>query len=407
MKRVSPDASRRARFVTLLICCGLPFVACLALAESMDGITIGTRRVVESRVLKEDRTVHIHLPESYPQSHGYRRYPVLYVRDGGKFFHSFTGAVQHLSSDATPHVPEMIVVAIVETDRVRDSSSTRSLQGFTGKTDEGFKSSGGGENFLRFLEHELVPYIDKEFSTSSYRIYCGYSFTGLSVIEELLRKDTIFDAFLLMDPSWWWDDYVMEKRAGAVLPSRTFNRVQLFMAATGEPYPETYFIKARDIGSLADMLQQTNPAGLEWKFERYTDESHHSMALRALYDGLTYFFRGYQPSLRELYNEPEKLESRYAAISARLGERFALREDLLRFFGEQFLRNFKEPDRAIRYFEMATDAYPKSWAAWDGLGEAYMARGDKQLAGRAYERSLLLNPQNESAKEILESLRAE
>lgn len=407
MKRVSLDASQRIRFVTLLLCCALSFAASLALAESTDGITIGTSRVVQSRVLKEDRTVHIYLPESYPQSHGYRRYPVLYVRDGGKFFHSFTGAVQQLTSDATPHVPEMIVVAIVETDRVRDSSSTHSLQGFTGKPDESFASSGGGENFRRFLEQELVPYIDRQFSTSSYRIYCGYSFTGLSVIEEFLDENTIFDAFLMIDPSWWWDDYVMERRAGAALAGRKFNRVQLFMAASGESSPEKYFMKARYISSLAEMLQRTNPVGLEWKFERYADESHHSMPLRALYDGLTYFFRGYQPPLRELYTEPEKLRSRYETISARLGERFSLGEGLLRFFGEQFLRDFKEPDQAVRYFEMAADAYPGSWAAWDSLGEAYIAKGDKHRAGGMYERSLQLNPQNENAKKMLRSLRSE
>ena len=395
------------RVVTLLLYCALSCAATVALAESTDGIRIGTRRVVESKVLKEGRTVHIYLPESYAQSRGYTRYPVLYVRDGGKFFHSFTGAIQQLTSDATPHAPEMIVVAIVETDRVRDSSSTHSLQGFTGKTDQGFATSGGGKDFLRFLEQELVPYIDKEFSTSSYRIYCGYSFTGLSVIEAFLDQDPVFDAFLMMDPSWWWDDYAMERRAGVALTGRKFNRVQLFMAATAEVYPDKYFIKARDIGSLADMLRRTNPAGLDWKFERYADESHHSMPLRALYDGLTYFFRGYQPSLHELYVEPEKLRSRYETVSARLGERFALREDLLSFFGEQFLRNFKEPDQAIRYFQLAADAYPESWSAWHGLGEAYLAKGDKPVAGSMYEKSLLLNPHNDNAKQMLRSLRAE
>jgi predicted alpha/beta superfamily hydrolase len=406
MKSILVDAYRCIRCVALLLCCAL-FCASPAVAESTDDISIGTRRVIESRVLKENRTIYIYLPESYAQSHDYRSYPVLYVRDGGKFFHSFTGAVQHLTADATPHAPEMIVVAIVENDRVRDSSSTHSLQGFTGKVDEGFKTSGGGDNFRRFLEQELVPYIDKEFSTSSYRIYCGYSFTGLSVIDELLDEDSLFDALLMIDPSWWWDDYVMEKRAAAELTGRKFKRVQLFIAASGEAYPEQYFIKARDIGSLADMLRRTNPAGLEWKFERYADESHHSMALRALYDGLTYFFRGYQPSLRELYNEPDKLASRYEALSTRLGERVALTEGLLTFFGEQFLSNFKEPDRAIRYFEMAADAYPGSSAAWSGLAEAYRAKGDKSQAARMYEKSLSLNPQNENARRMLESLRAE
>ena len=131
------------------------------------------------------------------------------------------------------------------------------------------------------------------------------------------------------------------------------------------------------------------------------------MALRALYDGLTYFFRGYQPSLHELYNEPARLRSRYETLSARLGERLSLREDLLTFFGEQFLRSFKEPDKAIRYFEMAADAYPQSSTAWDGLGEAYLAKGDQQQAGRMYERALQLNPQNENARKKLGSLRAE
>jgi hypothetical protein len=161
---------------------------------------------------------------------------------------------------------------------------------------------------------------------------------------------------------------VLEKRANAELAGRKFSRTQLFIAASGEPYPEKYFIKARDIESLAEILRKTNPAGLEWKFERYADESHHSMALRSLHDGLSYFFRGYQPTLRELYVEPEKLKARYQALSARLGERVALREDLLLFFGEQFLTGFNERDQALRYYEMAAEAYPKSEAAKQALG---------------------------------------
>ena len=36
-----------------------------------------------------------------------------------------------------------------------------------------------------------------------------------------------------------------------------------------------------------------------------------------------------------------------------------------------------------------------------------MARGDKQQAGRVFEESLQLNPQNENAKKMPKSLRAE
>ena len=329
-KRLSYDAPMKRILFATLLCCALPLISVPAFAQSADAITIGTRRVVKSAVLKEDRTVYIQLPESYAKSSGYHRYPVLYVRDGGKFFQSFAGAVQHLSSDATPHVPDMIVVAIPETDRVRDSSSTRSLQGFTGKRDEGFASSGGGDNFLRFLDagagavhrqgvqHLLISHLLRLFVHRAERI------------DAFLDKEPLFDAFLMIDPSWWWDDYVMEKRAAAELASRKFERAQLFIAASGEPYPEKYFIKARDVEALAEILRKTNPAGLEWKFERYEDESHYSMALRSLHDGLSYFFRGYQPTLRELYVEPGETQGslpgtlREAGRALRVARRLAV-----------------------------------------------------------------------------------
>lgn len=341
----------------------LPFaLLCMLVAGTVmaDDITIGISRDVRSQVLNETRKISIYLPESYRDSASYRRYPVLYLRDGGKFFHAFSGAVQFLAADASPHIPEMIVVAIHETDRVRDSSWTRSLIGFTGKEDQGFRTSGGGERFLRFVEQELVPYIDKEFSTVPFRIYCGYSFTGLNVVDALLEPTSSFDAFLIIDPSWWWDDYALERKVTKTLPRRVFNRTQVFLAATSEAYPEQYFTKARDVAEFDAMLERAHPAGLDWKFTRYSDESHHSMALRAFYDGLAYFFRGYKPPLNELYVHPEQLERRYEALSTRLGERFVLTEGLLLFFGDQFQDNFKDPARALRYYEMAVAAYPES-----------------------------------------------
>src|SRR5207248_1188948 len=131
-----------------------------------------------------------------------------------------------------------------------------------------------------------------------------------------------------------------------------------------------YFMQTRDIGELDEILQKVNPPGLTWKFERYTDESHHSMPLRALYDGVTYLFRGYKPSLDELYLDPAKLKARYDTLATRLGERFSLSEGLLNFFGNQFLEGYREPDKALAYFELMADEYPGAWAAWNGMGDA-------------------------------------
>jgi predicted alpha/beta superfamily hydrolase len=374
-------------------------------ARADDAISIGIASTIRSGILNEERAIQVYLPSGYERSKGYRRYPVLYLRDGAKFFHSFTGVVQQLTSDATPHAPEMIVVAITETDRVRDSSATRSLIGPSGRQESDFATSGGGQQFLRFIAEELVPYVDATYSTSAYRIYCGYSFTGLSVVTALFDAKRTFDAYIAIDPSWWWDDYVNERNALTAIKTAKFRNIELFMAASGEPYPRNYFIEFRSIESLAGMLEKQRPVGVRWQFKRYDDESHHSMPARALYDGLSYIFRGHKPPLDELYNSPDKLRERYRQLSERLGVPIAPKDDLLNFFGYQFLYRFKEPDKALRYLEMNAQYYPASANVWDSLGEAYAVKGDKTTSAKMYEKALALDPANENAKKKLLELR--
>jgi tetratricopeptide (TPR) repeat protein len=62
-------------------------------------------------------------------------------------------------------------------------------------------------------------------------------------------------------------------------------------------------------------------------------------------------------------------------------------------------------DKAINIFTMNVFAYPKSANAFDSLGEAYLAKGNKLLAIKYYERSLELNPNNGNAIDILKELK--
>lgn len=71
--------------------------------------------------------------------------------------------------------------------------------------------------------------------------------------------------------------------------------------------------------------------------------------------------------------------------------------------GYRFL-NKDMTDEAIEIFRMAVASFPKSFNAWDSLGEAYMKKGDKTNAKRCYKKSLELNPRNENASKILEQL---
>ena len=63
-------------------------------------------------------------------------------------------------------------------------------------------------------------------------------------------------------------------------------------------------------------------------------------------------------------------------------------------------------DQAIEVFELNADAHPQSANAYDSLGEAYVARGDREAAIRSYEKALRLDPNMRTAVEALETLRA-
>jgi len=65
----------------------------------------------------------------------------------------------------------------------------------------------------------------------------------------------------------------------------------------------------------------------------------------------------------------------------------------------------KRPKEAISVFERNTAAHPESWNAWDSLGEAYAAGGQRDRAIAAYEKSVKLNPENRNGAEALKRLR--
>jgi len=59
---------------------------------------------------------------------------------------------------------------------------------------------------------------------------------------------------------------------------------------------------------------------------------------------------------------------------------------------------------AIELFKWLIEENPKSWNAYDSLGEAYLKSGMKQLAIENYQKSRVLNPSNGNAYKVLVSL---
>jgi len=80
-----------------------------------------------------------------------------------------------------------------------------------------------------------------------------------------------------------------------------------------------------------------------------------------------------------------------------------LLEDLINAKGYDLLKE-KKLKEAIEVFKLNVFAFPQSANAFDSLGEAYLESGDKESAIENYKKSLLLNPENENAREVLKRL---
>ena len=174
----------------------------LKLSNSLP-ITIGETREFKSDILKENRILNIYLPPSY-STESTKKYPVIYLLDGSldeDFIH-IVGLVQFGSFSWINMLPETIIVGIANTDRKRDFTFPSKVQ----KDKNDFPTTGKSADFIQFIEKELQPYIDSNFRTSSSRTLIGQSLGGLLATEILFKKPTLFDNYIIISPSLWWDN---------------------------------------------------------------------------------------------------------------------------------------------------------------------------------------------------------
>lgn len=377
-------------------------------AQPSTEITIGERLSVHSEILDEDRPYWVHLPRSYEDDRfGLRSYPVLYLLDGDAHFHSASGVVQFMSAgiNGNIQIPEMIVVAIPNTDRTRDLTPTHSTSSLDGSENPFLEVSGGGDNFLRFVRDELIGHIESTYRTLPYRILVGHSFGGLFAMHALTAAPDLFQAHIAIDPSLWWDDRVLVSRAEALQAHENLNAsVYLTLADnTGLSLPEGQ--EMLDAGhGFAAALEKVQSPGLRSKLRYFEAENHGSVPLLSLYHGLLFVFDGFKPPDELLFNNPSAIGAHFERVSARLGVELLPPPNLMNQLGLSMLFERQEVELAMALFRFNAEKYPDSYIVHSSLAQGYEQTGETARAIESLERSLQLNPDNQDARDRLDAL---
>jgi uncharacterized protein len=392
----------------LVLCLLLPVA--LRAQELRNGlITIGRTDSIVSQTLKEKRRLWIYTPPSYNDSTIQpQRYPVLYLLDGNAHFHSVTGMLQILGTgvNGTYVLPEMIVVAIPNTDRTRDMTPSNTSKDPSGKENPGFRTSGGMGNFLRFLETELIPRIDSTYRTAPYRILVGHSLGGITAINALYTIPQAFNAYIAIDPSLWWDNQLLLKQARDRVskPGLVGRTLYVAHANTLNPTDTTVNRHFNSITQFNRILEWENQSGLRYRYKYYNEDDHGSVPFVAEYDALRFIFAAYAPRLVELMARPANVVEHFARASAALGYTVKPPESMLILLGQYALGSASDTTKALEYYQIYQELYPESPRPYVAQGLALTKR-DPARALTYYEKALALKPGDARIKEAIRKLR--
>jgi len=395
------------------------FVCSLAFAQQDNKITIGVIDSVQSKILNENRKVWVYVP--YSKNDGVQqRYPVIYLLDGNSFFSTVVALVQQFSeTDWNWVLPKMIVVGIPSTNRRRDLTPYHVEADPPFFDKEGGKPTGGGRNFVYFMQNELMPHIDSLYPTQPYKILIGHSFGGLTAVNILTNYTKLFNAYIAIDPSMWWDNLHFLEATKKLLTQGDFSGRSLYIGIantlredmdTSKIRKDTAYAWSRHIRAnldLNDFLKSQTPKGLRYNSRYYENDDHMSVPFITEYDGLRFIFKNYQvrfsgkESDDSTFNYAGTIKHHYAEISKMLGYDMMPPEDMINDYGHSFIGE-KQFTKAWQLLQMNIENYPEGYKVYDACGDYFIAVGDKVKAAAYLKKALSLKENPESRKKLNE-----
>ena len=217
---------------------------------------------ISSSVLGEQRVINVYVPPAFGEAAG-AALPVIYMPDGGiqeDFLH-VAGLVQVSVGNGTmrPH----LLVGIENTERRRDMTPPTRVE-----ADQKIAPRvGGAEKFRAFILDELMPEIRKRYRTTGSSAIVGESLAGLFIVDTFMKEPAMFEQYIALDPSLWWNDRQILKDAPTALSSGKLGGKTIYIATSSQAGI------AADAESLATILDKKALAGLKLVLKRFDAET--------------------------------------------------------------------------------------------------------------------------------------
>lgn len=346
---------------------------------------------IKSEKLGEERRITIGLPASY-EANKDKKYPVLYLLDGDYLFEPFSGAVSY--GNYWDDIPEMIIIGIHQNkDGERFDDTT--IDQNTGLPFE------KGAKFFEFIGAELIPYIEKKYRTSPFRIIAGHDLTAGFANFYLYKETSIFNAYICLSPE---------------LASKMEVRIPEKFAKVKEPI--FFYLSAADgdikkikepIDKLNSNIKIANNPLVNYKYEVFKGTTHYTEVLHSIPSALYQIFEVYRPINSAEYNDKiavlqsgyaEYLENKYNAMSQVLGVQIPVRMSDFKVIENIILRNNAYSELG-KMAEIGNVNYPKAMLGEYELGLMYEKQGDPKHASKKYQNASQMEPIGDLNKDLM------
>jgi len=381
------------RFFTLLLFIFIAEFSVLA----FDDINIGKKLIVHSKIIGEDRPILVYVPKGIKKD---EQLYVIYLLDGSDHFHTVTGIVKSLADNE--QIPKTMVVGIATTNRPRDFFPA--VNGEPKTKFQAFVSSkwpdSGQENFLNFIGQELIPFIDKNYSTYPHRTLIGHSNGGTLTLSAMFNKPELFNSYLAISPNGWWSHAETVENVKKLLNIKRPNE-KLFISVSGEGgrfYTGTL--------NLLSNMEQNKPAHLDWQFKHYPERTHMSGILPAVSDGLEYLYGDLNfkvtPELAK-YAKISAIKTYYSELSEQFGFNVTIPIDIYVEFAEQQQINQRNEEALNTLTQFVNDYSNKPYAHMR-LAQGYTKANKFKKAHESFVKALKLAKQQKSEVYIIDAL---
>jgi predicted alpha/beta superfamily hydrolase len=248
-------------------------------------LIIGEIYEIQSSILSEKRTLNIYLPSGY-NANDTTTYPVVYLLDGGTdedFLH-ITGLYQFNGFPWVNYVEPSIIIGITNSDRKRDMT----FPTMDTADQMRYPTSGHSDKFIGFLEKKLQPYVQKNFKTNKSKTIIGESLSGLLATEILIKKPYLFNKYIIVSPSLWWDNGSLLNQSSAIMENTFLQQTDIYIGVGKEGLTPGKIPRVMEVDAnlLAERLTNAKKKKVKFYFDYLPHDNHGTIMHQAVLNAL-------------------------------------------------------------------------------------------------------------------------